>query len=729
MNQDSPIDHRSAIESSLTALLLGELPHEEAAALHQKLAQDAELAKLYERLKQTINLVRETISSPAAQTAGQPTPLKLSDQRRQKLLQQFKTVAPKEFAPPRRRAMPWLVPVGIAAALVALLAATLLPALSKAKSRSMGHSFGTWSLSEPDAPALAASAVTDDSSEHARLAKAYPKRVTPLTGLPKQSGEGQPPTEVSERAKFAGPAIVLPNATELADAASTPAAVEGAKPWSAGATLNGFYDDSSTRARGAAVGNTLSGSGGSMVITAGASDGSQPAFATTDFSVGLPMPTGAAASPNTVASSRDSEHMKEGNAITRYAYSVGQGSVATPTAPMAVPPPVAAVAPADSLEVAKAPMQAHSTDTTAGDLLLKRDAPVVDNANKLADATTSARSLDRFGVDEALITAPKSAPATPLGGPYYGGGAYSGYSAIQPASSLGGRGGTPDRPVLRSPKEGGIAGTSGGTAITPAPTGPQETAVKGLSRRYGGIASSLEPAKARILAQGGTASSDTGRSSTEAAGEVLGVQPPEVKLKGKLAETKQDNQKALGFDWYLGNSLKNQDSIKAQGGTAPSQSAGNSAGKSDIGVATARADNDNYYQLHYDASAQPGLANSDGDKVPMLGELPAVGRLFRGRPEPARGGVNANAGAFTTGQTKDENATWSAGRMVFDTDGVSQGARSPIVLPSATPETSLALKLGGGKDVQLLASANQPGAAPVALGESVRQMTEDVAKT
>jgi len=101
MNPDSPID---PIESSLTALLLGELPHEQAAALHQKLAQDAELAKLYERLRQTSNLVRETLSSPAAETAMQPVPLKLAEERRQKLLQHFKTVAPKEFARPRRRA-------------------------------------------------------------------------------------------------------------------------------------------------------------------------------------------------------------------------------------------------------------------------------------------------------------------------------------------------------------------------------------------------------------------------------------------------------------------------------------------------------------------------------------------------------------------------------------------------------------------------------------------------
>jgi len=46
--------------------LLGELPADQAAALQQAMAQDPELAKLYERLKQTIALVRETESSPAA---------------------------------------------------------------------------------------------------------------------------------------------------------------------------------------------------------------------------------------------------------------------------------------------------------------------------------------------------------------------------------------------------------------------------------------------------------------------------------------------------------------------------------------------------------------------------------------------------------------------------------------------------------------------------------------
>ena len=92
MNPEMPQQPQDESDVQLTALLLGELPHQQAAALHQKLAQDAELAKLYERLKQTINLVRETLATPAAQTADHPTPLKLSDQRREKLLQHFKTI-------------------------------------------------------------------------------------------------------------------------------------------------------------------------------------------------------------------------------------------------------------------------------------------------------------------------------------------------------------------------------------------------------------------------------------------------------------------------------------------------------------------------------------------------------------------------------------------------------------------------------------------------------------
>src|ERR1017187_10711039 len=185
MNPDSPID---PTESSLTALLLGELTHEQAAALHQKLAHDPELAKLYERLKHTINLVRETITSPAAQTAGQPTPLRLSDQRRQKLLQHFKTVAPKEFAPPRWRPVRWLVPVGIAAALVVILGALLLPALSRSKSSGSSLALNTWSLSkQSESAAPAAKEPFRFFTDLNRNAELKPKRGPDLPAL---KGEG-----------------------------------------------------------------------------------------------------------------------------------------------------------------------------------------------------------------------------------------------------------------------------------------------------------------------------------------------------------------------------------------------------------------------------------------------------------------------------------------------------------------------------------------------------------
>jgi len=92
---------------------------------------------LYKSLKLTVDLVRETTTVPAEQTAAQPAPLKLSEERREKLLAHFKTVHPKEFAAPRWQS--WLVPLA-ATAMVAMLAAMLLPSLSKAKSKAQSVS-------------------------------------------------------------------------------------------------------------------------------------------------------------------------------------------------------------------------------------------------------------------------------------------------------------------------------------------------------------------------------------------------------------------------------------------------------------------------------------------------------------------------------------------------------------------------------------------------------------
>ncbi len=41
----------------------------------------------------------------------------------------------------------------------------------------------------------------------------------------------------------------------------------------------------------------------------------------------------------------------------------------------------------------------------------------------------------------------------------------------------------------------------------------------------------------------------------EVAIQVLNIVPPQVNIKSKFVEIEQDDTKALGFDWYLGNML------------------------------------------------------------------------------------------------------------------------------------------------------------------------------
>jgi Mg-chelatase subunit ChlD len=125
MNPDLPPNPRADLEAKVTALLLGELSAAEADTMRELIAKDPELSRLRDRLSLTLDLLRETTATPAGETPPQPASLKLSPARREKLLAHFKTIAPKEFAPPPRWKMSRLL-VPLAAAVV-LLAALIIP--------------------------------------------------------------------------------------------------------------------------------------------------------------------------------------------------------------------------------------------------------------------------------------------------------------------------------------------------------------------------------------------------------------------------------------------------------------------------------------------------------------------------------------------------------------------------------------------------------------------------
>jgi general secretion pathway protein D len=65
--------------------------------------------------------------------------------------------------------------------------------------------------------------------------------------------------------------------------------------------------------------------------------------------------------------------------------------------------------------------------------------------------------------------------------------------------------------------------------------------------------------------------------------ETLNQAPPQISIDAKFAELSQEDTRALGFNWYLGNTLLNQGAIGVQGGTAPSyQGTGTGANPSGI---------------------------------------------------------------------------------------------------------------------------------------------------
>ena len=143
MNPDKP--SREEIEAKLTALLLGELPSEEARLLRWAIAQDAGLAKLHDQLKRAIGLVRVVSVNPAEADSSKSAALKLSDERREKLLAHFKTPrpAPKELFWLKRIEIPSLHTLAVVAVLILVVigfTSLLTPNFIRARSTSQANS-------------------------------------------------------------------------------------------------------------------------------------------------------------------------------------------------------------------------------------------------------------------------------------------------------------------------------------------------------------------------------------------------------------------------------------------------------------------------------------------------------------------------------------------------------------------------------------------------------------
>lgn len=94
MNADLPPISREELEVRLTALLLGELPPAEAAAVRALAANDSELGRLLARLEQAIQLVREGLAAPGGGSAAEQPPAKLSPEKRAQLLARFQSPPP-----------------------------------------------------------------------------------------------------------------------------------------------------------------------------------------------------------------------------------------------------------------------------------------------------------------------------------------------------------------------------------------------------------------------------------------------------------------------------------------------------------------------------------------------------------------------------------------------------------------------------------------------------------
>lgn len=118
MNSEKPLTPGEELEIRITAMLMGELSPDEAATLRGQLVESAELQALHDRLSNAFDLLRA--AAPLGDVIDQSQPLRLSNERRERLLKRFKATAvrsPEITQIPRKR-WAWLAPLSWAASFI-----------------------------------------------------------------------------------------------------------------------------------------------------------------------------------------------------------------------------------------------------------------------------------------------------------------------------------------------------------------------------------------------------------------------------------------------------------------------------------------------------------------------------------------------------------------------------------------------------------------------------------
>lgn len=199
----------------------------------------------------------------------------------------------------------------------------------------------------------------------------------------------------------------------------------------------------------------------------------------------------------------------------------------------------------------------------------------------------------------------------------------------------------------------------------------------------------------------------------EQAIQVLNIPPPQLSIKARFAEVNLNQNRALGFDWFLGNSLLDKGRIGAQGGTAPSFD-GNATAANPYGIFPF-PDATGFNRIA--PSTTDGLLTSGlrNDTTPTLGTVSGILTdpqfRFAIRALEQRGGINVlNAPEVVTTSARQTQIKAVDVKFVVTDLNLNQTGSGGTGAGAGGVNVTTGAGAGG------VASAIQPIATPIELG-------------